>query len=151
MRSELSKVLLRASTIILILGFVTACATTPLTLTDAVQAPSERVLAFQTPRDYDGTLVVIRDEGFVLSGCFLALYINRTLAARLDVREVATFYVDPGEVLLRVAGDPEGQGLCGLGTDRWTQRETFLKRAETKHFRLTIDVNGQLDIQRSDQ
>jgi hypothetical protein len=79
----------------------------------------------------------------------ILLSINRTLAARLDVREVA--YIDPGEVLLRVAGDPQGQGLCGLGTDHWTQRETLFKPAETKHFRLTIDVNGQLDIQRSDQ
>jgi len=43
-----------------------------------------------------------------------------------------------------------GKGLCGLGLDEWTQRETVVSQGETKYFRLSIDANGKTDIQRSE-
>lgn len=111
----------------------------------------DRVLAFQTPSgEKTATLTVVRDEGIVGSACYCAVYINQVLAARLDVGEFARFYVEPGEVLLRVGWDPQGKGLCGLSADNWTQRETFLKSGEKKSFRLSIDQNAKLDIHRSD-
>src|SRR5262249_32126228 len=81
------------------LGTLTACSGR-VALSDARQAPSERVLAFQTASPENGTLVVIRDGGPVGSGCYFAFYINRTLATRLDVGERARFFVEPGGVLL---------------------------------------------------
>jgi hypothetical protein len=56
----------------------------------------------------------------------------------------------PGEILLRAGRDPLGKGLCGLGQDEWTQRETVVHQGETKYFRLSIDQNGKTDIQRSE-
>lgn len=130
---------------------LSGCATTPVPISAAKQAPPDRVLAFQTSAgDKIATLTVIRDEGLRSSGCYLGLYINKTLVARLDVAEFARFYVDPGEILLRIAGDPQGKGLCAWSQSDWTQRETFMKPGDQKTFRMTIDVNGKGDIIRSD-
>lgn len=130
---------------------MSGCATTPVPISAAKQAPTDRVLGFQIAAgDKTATLTVIRDEGFVGSACYTAVYINRVLAARLDVAEFVRFYVDPGEIVLRAGWDPQGEGLCGFSQDNWTQRETFLKPGEQKSFRLSIDINAKLDIQRSD-
>lgn len=127
---------------------LTGCATTPVPATSAKQAPADRVLAFQTkPEGPSGKLIVTRDEGFLGGGCFyalsIALSINGTVAARLDVGETSAFFVSPGEVLLLAGRDPQGKALCALGQDEWTQRETLVRDKETKYFRLSIDMNGK--------
>lgn len=130
---------------------VSGCATTPVPMSAAKQVPTDRLLAFQVATDDKTAIVtVIRDEGFIGSGCYYAVHINGVIAARLDVAEHARFYLEPGEILLRAGRDPQGEGLCGLGLNDWTQRETFLKPGEQKAFRLSIDANGKLDIMRSD-
>lgn len=128
------------------------CATTPIVPTAAKPAPTERILAFQqkTPST-TATLIVTRDEGFLGGGCYYSLAINGTLAARLDVGETSRFFLEPGEILLRVGRDPQGRGLCSAGQEYWTQRETILRPGEIKYFRLLIDANGATDIQRSEQ
>jgi hypothetical protein len=127
------------------------CATTPISPTTATPAPNERILAFQqkTPST-TATLIVTRDEGFKGSGCYCSLFVNGTLAARLDAGETSRFFLAPGEILLRVGRDPQGKGLCGAGQDYWTQRETILRHGEIKYFRLLIDAGGTFDIQRSE-
>lgn len=127
------------------------CATTPIAPTVAKPAHNERILAFQqkTPST-TATMIVTRDEGFIGSACYYSLAINGTLAARLGPGETSRFFLDPGEILLRVGRDPQGKGLCGAGQDQWTQRETILRPGEIKYFRLMIDVNGAADIQRSE-
>jgi hypothetical protein len=127
------------------------CATTPIPILEAKQTPSNRLLAYQEKKpETTSTLVVTRDSGFLGGGCYYALSINGTLAARLDVGESSRFFLTPGEILLRVGRDPEGKGLCAMGKDEWTQRETILRQNEMKYFRLSIDANGKTDIQRSD-
>lgn len=134
-----------------LLVVLAGCATTPVPISTAKQAPPDRILAYQSAgSDKSATLTVIRDEGFIGGGCLYAIYLNRTLAARLEVAEFARFSIEPGEVLIRVARDPYGRGLCGLDLDNWTQRETILKPGEHKTFRLSIDMNGKLDVHRSD-
>ncbi|OUL97895.1 hypothetical protein [Paraburkholderia hospita] len=131
--------------------FVAGCASEPIPATTAKEAPTSRLLAFQEKSaPNDGKLVVTRDIGFGGSGCFYAVAINGTLAARLDVGETSRFSISPGEVLLRVGRDPQGKGLCAFGKSEWTQRETVLRPGETKFFRLSIDVNGKTDIERGD-
>jgi predicted component of type VI protein secretion system len=137
---------------LLLLLLLTACATTPTPINEAKQIPAERLLAFQIPTsDKAATITVIRDEGFLGGGCFAGLYIDQVLAARLDVAEVAKFYVEPGEVLIRVGWDPQGRGLCAFGQDNWTQRETTLKPGEQKPFRIFLDQNTRWDIFRADK
>ena len=141
-------VALIALTAIVILG---GCATTSVASATATQAPLDRLLAFQEKTDETtATLVITRDQGFLGSACYYSVTLNGTLAARLDAGETARFYMKPGEILLRVGRDPLGKGLCGLGQDEWTQRETVMRQGETKYFRLSIDANGKTDIQRSE-
>jgi len=128
------------------------CHSTPVAVEDRIQAPAERLLAFQNPNIPSvSTIVVTRDDAFQGGGCFAAFSVNGQLAARLDIKETARFWVSPGEVLLKTSPDPQGKGLCSMGADtHFTQRETILKPGETKHFRMTISPNGAIDIQRSD-
>lgn len=136
----------------LLLALVLAgCNSVPVSLNNATHAPADRVLAFQTPpHGPSGTIVVTRDKGFNGSGCYYALSINGTLAARLAPSETATFYLSPGDLLLRSGRDPEGRGLCGTFKNERTERETILKDGEKKYFRLSIDSNGKTDIERTD-
>lgn len=137
------------SLLLLLIGLLFGCATTPTLISDAKQTPQDRILAFQTQDgDNTSTLIVIRDTGFLGGGCYASLYINKVLAARLDVAEVVRFYLEPGEVLLRVGLD--GKGLCSVNKNYWTQRETSLKHGEQKTFRVSISPAGTLDIQRAD-
>lgn len=62
--------------------YLYGCATTPVPLSEARQAPADRVLAFQSiDGEKSATLTVIRDEGFTGGGCYYALYINKVLSA----------------------------------------------------------------------
>lgn len=127
------------------------CATTPPPTSEVRPVPQERLLAYQNQLgSTSASLVVTRDAGLVGSGCYYALSINGSLAARFDVSERAVFFLEPGEVLLRVGRDPLGKALCARGQDEWTQRETYLKGGETKYFRMSLDMNGKSDIQRAD-
>ncbi|WP_156480013.1 hypothetical protein [Collimonas pratensis] len=140
--------------IIGIVGFaivMTGCATTPPPMSETKLAPKDRVLSYQDKTEAaSAKLIVTRDVGFIAGGCYLGLSINNVLSARLGTAETASFFVEPGELLLRVGVDPMGKGLCSVGKDVWTQRETILRVGETKMFRMTIDANGKTDILRSD-
>ncbi|MDP2882483.1 MAG: hypothetical protein Q8N89_12965 [Azonexus sp.] len=127
------------------------CATTPLPASQAKPAPKERIFAFQDKTATNSaTAVVTRDDGFLGSGCYYGFWINGVLAARLDVAETSSFFVEPGEHVLRVGIDPQGKGLCSAGSGNWTQRETILRANEPKFFRLSLDLNGKADIERSE-
>ena len=130
---------------------LSACATTPTPSFLAKPVPVERLLALQKPgQTTTAKVVVSRDQGHVGSACLLTFYVDGKFAARIDVGERATFFVNSGEVLLKVGWDPQGQGFCSFGGENWTQRETVLKPGETKLFRLTTDQNAKLDVIRSD-
>lgn len=127
------------------------CATTPESTINTKPVPKERLLAYQTEtEETTAKITITRDKGNMGSGCYYALAINGDLAARLDPSERAIFFLKPGETLLRVGRDPMGKGLCSIGKDDWTQRETQLKPGDIKYFRISIDVNGKTDIQRSE-
>ena len=128
-----------------------ACATSPTERAEATAIPANRLLAFQKPIvGRQAVLLVTRDSGFMGGGCYKSLWINGTLAARVDVSETARFFVEPGEVLIKVGRDPLGSGLCATGQDQYTQRETTLKVGESKSFRMSSDSNNLVDIQRAD-
>lgn len=127
------------------------CATTPADHSKARPVPADRLVGFQSLVDGpSGTLVLTRDKGYLGSGCYAGFFVNEELAARIDNSETATFTVPTGELVLRVGGDPSGRGLCALSKEHWTQRETTFRSGEKKFFRLSIDMNGKLDIQRAD-
>lgn len=128
------------------------CATTPPPASEIKMAPANRLLAFQDKtKDVTATLVVTRDQGLIGGGCYKTLTIDSKLSARLDTSERANFYLQPGEHLLKVGVDEQGEGLCAFTAFApWTQRETILRAGETKYFRITTDPNGITDISRAD-
>lgn len=147
-RDLMRKFLLAVASAIALAGCVSA--TTPVAPANSSQTPVDRVLAFQVKTtDTSGEVTVIRDAGFHGSACYYAVSINGIIAARLAVGERATFYVPPGEVLLRAGRDPYGRALCGGGQHEWTQREAVIRQGEQKTYRMSMDVNGKMDIQRT--
>lgn len=140
---------------LLVLGVLVGlfgCATRPVSVSEAIPVPKERLIETQHVKEggTSGTVVVTRDEGFLGGGCYYALYINGVLAARFNPSETATFEVASGEVLFKVVVDPEGRGLCSINTGGVTQRESTLKTKEVKFFRISIQGDGTPDLQRTD-
>jgi hypothetical protein len=134
---------------LLVTVVLAGCATTALDPAQALPVPAERLL-LQDVAGADATLTVVRDAGFRGSGCFVALHVNRKLAARMGSGEIAHFKVPAGDVLLSVSRDPLGQALCGPTLDTAViQREFAIARGERKAFRVTSGYPG-FDIMRSD-
>lgn len=110
---------------------------------EATPASPSRLVAFQhAGPGATATLVVTRDSGEILRPCYLALHINGTPAALLDVGEMARFHVPSGRILLRATVDPAGRGLCAMWHDEGSELETAIGDAETKRFRLGTDKHG---------
>ena len=69
--------------------------------------------------------------------CFFSVFLNNVLAARLHTGEVASFFVEPGEVVFGVGYDPMGKGICSIslheeGVKHTT--ETIMKADQKKVF-----------------
>lgn len=144
----MKNIFLWISAVLLLAG----CATTPTPIAQAKQAPSDRLLAYQEKQlNTTSTLIVTRDTGLLGSACYYAVSINGVLAATLSAGESARFFLPPGEALLQSGRDPKGSGLCATELKNVTQRETILRANETKHFRLSLGMDGKSDIQRDDQ
>lgn len=138
----------RSLTPLLIAAAFAGCATVATPDDQAVPVPADRLVA--GPGQGDATVVVTRDTGFFGQGCYYALFVNTVLVARMAVGETASFRVPSGEVLLAVARDPQGQGLCHSGVHpARTQRETILRPGQKKFFRLALNEGG-MDIMRAD-
>lgn len=75
--------------------------------------PAERVLAFQQPLENAGEIVVTRDFGWRGGGCYIALLIDRELAARIHVGEQVRFQVPAGARIVGIGTDPLDDSLCG--------------------------------------
>jgi hypothetical protein len=128
---------------------MTACHTTPVSLEEASPTPSSRLLAFQdADHPVNSRVTVIRDKGLGVAGCFLEIYVNETVAARIDKGEKATFYLSPGPLLLGVGPDLQGQPLCGYDPGNSTQIKTTLRANEEKFFRISLSAVGTIHLSR---
>ena len=129
--------------------FVTAlfglfgCATEAVIPSQATQAPPERVLKYQNKTtDTDSTLIVVRDKGYLGSGCYTGVYLNNEKSAILDPGEKANFELKSGEWSVAIKG--EGK-LCisdAIPVGSYVQ----LKSGETKAVRLFADPSGNGDV-----
>ncbi|MBM7060593.1 3-isopropylmalate dehydratase [Pseudomonas sp. UL073] len=103
---------------------------------DRVQAvPSERLLAFQQSEAAGGEIVVNRDLGFLGGGCYVEVRVDRQLAARIGVGEVATFQVPAGDRIVGIAADAQDETLCGKGR---LNRELAVQVAAGENYRFRI-------------
>jgi hypothetical protein len=131
---------------ILILLLV-GCSTTQVTPSSAVIAPENRILAYQDSSvKSGGSIIVVRDSGFVGKACLNSIYINGTLSALLAVEEKALFTVETGNVTLTAGKDPYGKDMCQMHQGDVVTQTFTLGEGETRSFRLSIDSGGRLRL-----
>lgn len=125
-----------------ILG-ISGCATEAVLPSQAKQAPNERLIKYQQPiKSNSATLVVVRDKGYLGSGCFTGVYLNNEKAAVLDPGEKATFYLSPGEWSVAIKGEGKMCMSDAVPVGSYIQ----LKDGETKAVRLFADPSGNVDV-----
>jgi len=129
------RILIGAVVVMLLVG----CATSPMSARDADQVPSDELYAFQSKTaGTTSRIIVVRDGGFVGSGCDLVFYIDGRRAAKIGPGQRASFYVEPGAVNLGT-GLAES-GLCASAAIRTISAN--LKPGAESQFRISGDMSG---------
>jgi hypothetical protein len=112
---------------------------------DIKPVPEDRLLAFQEAQENGAQIVVNRDFGMMGGGCYVAIEVDRKVAARIGVGEVATFQVRPGTRVVGITPDRMDNTLCGMGR---LLREVAVpvKAGETQYLRIVSQNKGGFDI-----
>lgn len=107
--------------------------------------PEDRLLGYQQVQQWGGQIEVTRDFGGMGSGCYVAVLVDRQLAARIGVGEQASFQVPVGTRVLGIGIDPLDDTLCGKGRLR---RELAVKVEDgsRQQFRIISQNRGGFDI-----
>ena len=105
----------------------------------------DRLLAFQETQANSAQIVVNRDFGVMGGGCYVAIEVDRKVAARIGVGEVATFQVPPGTRVVGITPDRMDDTLCSMGR---LLREVAVpvKSGETHKLRIVSQNRGGFDI-----
>ncbi|HDT2503105.1 TPA: hypothetical protein QHP25_002458 [Enterobacter hormaechei subsp. oharae] len=129
--------------LIMALFGLSGCATEAVLPSQAKQVPAERVLKYQqTLKNTDATLIVVRDKGYLGSGCFTGVYLNNDKAAILDPGEKAVFHLPAGEWSVAIKGEGKVCISDAVPVGSYVQ----LKAGETKAVRLFADPSGNVDV-----
>lgn len=102
------------------------------------QVPADRLLAFQEPVEGGGQIVVNRDMGGLGSGCYIAVHVDRQLAARIGIGEVASFQVPPGDRIVGIGIDETDDTLCSKGQLR-REKAAHVEPGQSETFRIVSD------------
>ncbi|NQD79310.1 3-isopropylmalate dehydratase [Pseudomonas sp. CrR14] len=107
--------------------------------------PADRLLGYQTPVSGGGEVVVTRDLGLMGGGCYVAVLVDRKVAARIAVGEAARFQVPAGNRILGITADKQDETLCGKGR---LNREVAVKvePGGTADLRIISQNQGGFDI-----
>ena len=112
---------------------------------DIKPVPADRLLGYQQPLGQGGQLQVNRDFGGMGGGCYVALLVDRKVAARIGVGEQVRFQVPSGTRVLSIGIDEMDDTLCGKGRLR---RELAVKvePGSQQNFRIVSDNRKGFDI-----
>ena len=107
--------------------------------------PSDRLLAFQEEHQNGGRLIVNRDMGLMGGGCYVAIEVDRKVAARIGMAEVASFNVPAGTRVLGLTIDKMDDTLCGMGR---LHKELAVKvtPGSVQYFQVVSENRGGFDI-----
>lgn len=125
----------------------------PLVIVGCSSVPAEKVkpiaedrlLAFQEPGEGTAELVVNRDFGFMGGGCYIAFMVDRSVAARIAVGESARLYVTPGNHIVGIAIDEEGEFLCNNGRLN-RELKVSVEQGQAQEFRIFSDNKSGFDL-----
>ncbi len=112
---------------------------------DIEPVPAERVLAYQQPLENGGEVVVTRDFGLRGGGCYIAVLIDRQLAARIHVGEVVRIQVPAGARIVSIGTDPLDDTLCGKLSLR-REKLAQVQAGQTLEYRVISDNRIGFDI-----
>jgi hypothetical protein len=107
--------------------------------------PSERQLAYQQPTEGSGEIVVNRDLGMLGGGCYVAVLIDRRVAARIGMGEEVRLHVPPGNRIVGIGIDKADDTLCSKGRLR---RELAVRVEEgtSQHLRIVSEAKTGFDL-----
>lgn len=93
----------------------TGCTSTPVDPATAKEVPPPRLFAHQTQIQPGSKVIITRDAGYwAAGGCMAKVVIDGKKVARMDIGEVAAFWLAPGRHLIGIDGDDQGSGLCAM-------------------------------------
>jgi hypothetical protein len=129
------KGILFAAVLIALVG----CSTAPVSPDLAVNAPAEHIVSHQAPISGGGAVTVVRDKGFRGSACYLGVFVNGQMAAKLSTGERVHLYLPSGRSLL--ASHAVGGGLCS--DDRDERAEAVqIASGDSFTYRLAMSSDG---------
>ncbi|AYC33784.1 3-isopropylmalate dehydratase [Pseudomonas cavernae] len=129
---------MRSILAVLPLLLLAGCSSYRADLEQVKAVPGDRLLAYQQPVDGSGQIVVNRDLGMLGGGCYVAVLVDRQVAARIGVGEVATFQVPAGARVVGIAADEQDETLCGKGRLR-RERAVQVAAGESYRFRIVSE------------
>jgi len=129
---------------VILLLFFTACATTPLTINQAVTVPDSRILAPQllAQASNTGSLVVKRDSGFMGSACTIRVFVDAVPVADLKPSEKVEVYIPLGEHSVVATSN----GICGGGT---SEAAVVIMPERQRILRIASGQSGDIFLQPS--
>lgn len=116
---------------------------------DIKPVPEDRLRGYQMPVPNGGDVVVTRDFGVRGGGCYVAVMVDRKLAARIHVGEQVRLHVPAGMRIVSIESDPEDDTLCGKG-NLLREKAARVATGETLQFRISADNRIGFDIQQVD-
>ncbi|WPC03956.1 3-isopropylmalate dehydratase [Pseudomonas benzenivorans] len=121
------------------------CSSFPADPEHVSQVPGERLLAYQQAVADSGELVVERDLGMLGGGCYVAVLVDRKVAARIGIGERARFQVPAGTRVLGIGIDEQDDTLCGKGRLR-RELAVPVSPGQRQHFRIVSEAKSGFDI-----
>ncbi|WP_180191770.1 hypothetical protein [Pseudomonas syringae] len=123
----------------LAVALLAGCSSSPMSVGEAEPVPSDELYAYQSkPTGESGKVTVIRDQGFVGSGCDIVVYVDGRKAAKIGTGQRATFYLKPCSPSI-------GAGLAGSGLCAGAAVRTISANVQSGHesiYRITGDMGG---------
>jgi hypothetical protein len=107
--------------------------------------PAERLLAYQQPVAGSGLVVVDRDLGMLGGGCYVAVLVDRQVAARIGIGEQVRLHVPPGNRVVGIGIDEADDSLCGKGRLR-RELAVRVEEGESQHLRIVSEAKSGFDI-----
>lgn len=128
----------------LAVALLAGCSTGPVSVSTAKTAAPAKVYAYQTKlAGSSGTLILVRDSGYIGGGCDMGIYVDGQLAARLATKEKVGLQLPAGQHV--IGAGIVGSGICAMGNDR-REREIAISDGKTSSYRVFTSTDGDVDL-----
>lgn len=134
----------------LLVGMVVAalagCATRPVSTSEARSVNPSSSFGQAQQGEPSGRLIVVRDKGFMGSGCYLSVVINGQPVAKLDAGEKVELSMKPAKVIL--GATPDGSSMCRSSLAQRNKREAqvIIDQGDRLVYRIATSENGEMSI-----